>query len=117
MVKLVTLGRGQKVKYYLHVNFKDFLYQTLCVFTQIKDRKHIGQNFHSVARVMPCGGTCGCWGESKALAWVFAMAPNGLSALACLFQLVPYFRHSIQISTTSKNTTSRVRVYGKFLEF
>ena len=30
-----------------------FLYQTLCAFLQIKDRKHIEQNFHSVAAVMP----------------------------------------------------------------
>ena len=27
------------------VNFKDFLYQTVCVFSQIKDRKHIEQSF------------------------------------------------------------------------
>ena len=26
--------------------------QTVCVFSQIKDRKHIEQNFHSVAGVM-----------------------------------------------------------------
>ena len=37
-----------------HVNF-DFLYQTLRVFSQIKDRKHIEQNFHSVAGVVPQG--------------------------------------------------------------
>ena len=35
------------------VNFKDFLYQTLCVFSQIKDTKHIRQDFHSVTWVMP----------------------------------------------------------------
>ena len=39
-----------------------FLYQTLCVFSQIKDRKHIEQNFHSVAKVMREVGTSGCWG-------------------------------------------------------
>ena len=54
---------------------------SLCVFSQIKDRKHIEQNFSSVARVMPRGGTCGCWGESKSLAWGFAMAPIRLRAL------------------------------------
>ena len=42
-----------------------FLYQTLCVFSQIKDRKHIEQNFHSVAKVMSPGGTEGCWGSQK----------------------------------------------------
>ena len=39
-----------------HVNFKDF-YTKLCVFSQIKDRKYIEKNFHSVANVMPGGGT------------------------------------------------------------
>ena len=32
---------------------KIFIPNSLCVFSQIKDRKHIEQNFHSVARVMP----------------------------------------------------------------
>ena len=36
------------------VNFKDF-YGKLCVFSQMKDTKHIRQNFHSVAWVMPQG--------------------------------------------------------------
>ena len=64
-----------------------FLYQTLCVFSQIKDRKHIEQNFHSVARIMPQGGTWGA-GEGvfkKTLVWGFAMAPNRLRALVELF--------------------------------
>ena len=60
---------------------KIFIPNSLCVFSQIKDRKHIEQNFHSVARVMPRGGTYRCWGESKTLAWGFAMAPHRLRAL------------------------------------
>ena len=51
------------------------------MFSQIKDRKHIEQNFHSVAKVMPRGGTAGMLGESKTLAWGFAMAPHRLRAL------------------------------------
>ena len=35
-----------------HVNF-NFLYQTLCMFSHIKDRKHIEQNFHFVAGIIP----------------------------------------------------------------
>ena len=31
------------------VNFKDFLNQTVCVYSQIKDIKHIRRDFHSVA--------------------------------------------------------------------
>ena len=34
------------------VNFKFFLNQTLCVFSQLKDVKHIRQDFHLVAWVM-----------------------------------------------------------------
>ena len=57
----MTLGRGQiSLNFGYHVNFKDFLHPSLCVFSQIKDRKHIEQNFHSLARVMPRGGTWGC---------------------------------------------------------
>ena len=35
------------------VNFKDFLYQTLCVFSQMKDTKHIRRDYHSVPLVKP----------------------------------------------------------------
>ena len=53
------------------------------MFSQIIDRKHIEQNFHSVAKVIPRDGTRWCWGgdESKTLAWGFAMAPHRLRAL------------------------------------
>ena len=61
-------GTGGKVKRSNIINMsisKIFIPNSLCVFSQIKDRKHIEQNFHSVARVMPRGGTCGCWGSQK----------------------------------------------------
>ena len=35
------------------------------MFSQIKDRKHIEQNFHSVVRVMPRVGTWGVLGGGK----------------------------------------------------
>ena len=60
---------------------KIFIPNSLCVFSQIIDRKHIEQNFPSVARVMPRSGTCGCWGESKTLALGFAMASHRLRAV------------------------------------
>ena len=50
-----ALGRGQKVKYHLISITKSFLYQTLCLFSQMKDTKHIRQDFNSVALVMPKG--------------------------------------------------------------
>ena len=57
------LGARSKGQISLTCQFQRFLYQTLCVFSQIKDRKHIEQNFYSVAKVMPRGGTAGCWGS------------------------------------------------------
>ena len=57
------LGARSKGQISLICQFNRFLYQTLCVFSQIKDRSNIEQNFHSVARVMPRGRAWG--GESK----------------------------------------------------
>ena len=68
-VKISTLGqtgdlgvrsKGQiSLNFGYHVNFKD-LYTKLCfVFSQIKDRKHIEHNFHSVAWIMPHGRDLG----------------------------------------------------------
>ena len=48
-----ALGRGQKVK------FQRFLNQTLCVFSQMKDMKHIRRDVQSVAWVMPQGWDLG----------------------------------------------------------
>ena len=42
-----------------------FLFQTLCAFLQIKDRKHIEQNFHFVAGFMPQEWDLGCWVGQK----------------------------------------------------
>ena len=63
------------------MSIRRFLYQTFCAFLQIKDRKHIEQNFHIVAGVMPQGWDCGVLGGSKTLAWVFAMAAHRLRIL------------------------------------
>ena len=54
-------SKGQiSLNFSYHVNF-NCLYQTLHVFSQIKDRKHI-EHFHSVAGIMPQGLDLGCWG-------------------------------------------------------
>ena len=58
-----NLGARSKGQISLSCHFQRFLYQTLCVFSQIKDRKHIELNFYSVAKVMRRGGTAGCWGS------------------------------------------------------
>ena len=54
-VKLMTLGEvkwSNIMKFQLLSQFQRCLYETVCVFSQIKDRKHIERNFHSVAWVM-----------------------------------------------------------------
>ena len=60
-----ALGRDQKVKYHLISTTKSIskiLFQTLCVFSQMKDTKHIRRAFYSVAWVIPRGGTWGYLG-------------------------------------------------------
>ena len=58
---LVTLGpwggakRSNIIKSQSQSQFQRFLNQTLCVFSQLKDIKHIRRDFHSVAWVMPQG--------------------------------------------------------------
>ena len=51
------------IKFQLQSQFHRFLNQTLCVFSQIEDNKHIRRDFHSVAWVMPQGSDLGVpWG-------------------------------------------------------
>ena len=57
------IKRSNIIKFQLQSQFKRFLYQTLCVFSKIKYIKHIEQDFHSVAWVMPKGWDLGCWSQ------------------------------------------------------
>ena len=51
------------IKFQLQSQFQRFLNQTLCVFSQMKDIKHIRRDFHSLAWVMPKGSDLGVpWG-------------------------------------------------------
>ena len=50
---------SQSLNFGKYVIFKKFI-PNLCLFSQIKDRKHIEQHFHSVAGVMPHGWVFGC---------------------------------------------------------
>ena len=49
---------------------------SLCVFSQIKDRKHIEHNFHSVARVMPGVGLVGAGGVKNFSVGICDGAPS-----------------------------------------
>ena len=54
------LGARSKGQISLTCQFQRFLCQNLCMFSQIKDRKHIEQNFHSFVKAMPWGETAEC---------------------------------------------------------
>ena len=55
--------RSNFIKSQSQSQFQRFLNQTLCVFSQIIDIKHIRRDFHSVAWVMPQGWDLGVpWG-------------------------------------------------------
>ena len=58
------LGEGPKGQLTLNLNYK-VNYQTLCVFSQMKDIKHIRQDFHLVPWVMPKGLGLGVLGGQK----------------------------------------------------
>ena len=47
------------------MSISKILYQTLCVFSQMKDTKHIRRNFYSVAWVMPQGWDFGALGVPR----------------------------------------------------
>ena len=61
------LGEWQKranvIKSQLQGQFQRFLNQTLCVFSQMKDIKHLRREFHSVDWVMPHGWDFGVMGS------------------------------------------------------
>ena len=55
--------RSNIIKFQLRSQFQRFLNQTLCVFSQMKDRKHIRRDFHLAAWVMRQGWDLGVpWG-------------------------------------------------------
>ena len=57
------------IKFQLQSQFQRFFNQTLCVFSHMKDIKHIRRDFHLVAWVMPQGSDLGVpwgvWGSKK----------------------------------------------------
>ena len=66
------LGEGPKGQISLNLNYKvnlqRFFNQTLCVFSHMKDIKHIREDFHLGAWVLPRGGT---WGFRGGLGSIF----------------------------------------------
>ena len=68
--------RSNIIKFQLLSQLQIFLNQTLCVFSQMKDIKHIRQDFHSVAWVMPQGSVFGGTGELGVKKKFFEIQPN-----------------------------------------
>ena len=64
---------------------KMFIPDFVCVFSQIKDRKHIEQNVSFCCRCHAAGVGLGVLRGSKTLAWGIAMAPYQLRVIVyCL---------------------------------
>ena len=60
--------RSNMIQFQLQNQFQRLLYQTLCLFSQMKDTKRIRRDFNSVALVMPQGldfGALGVRGGQK----------------------------------------------------
>ena len=57
--------RSNIIQVQLQSQFQRFLYQTLCVFSQTKETKHIRWDFYSVAWIMPKGWDFGSLGVPR----------------------------------------------------
>ena len=57
--------RSNIIYFQLQSQFQRFLYQSLCMFSQTKDTKHIRQDFNSDEWVMPQGWDFGALGVPR----------------------------------------------------
>ena len=64
--------RSNIIKFQLQSQFQRFSYQTLCVFSQMIDTKHIRRDFYSVAWVMPQGWDFWGAGGAKGVKFFFS---------------------------------------------
>ena len=72
------------------MSISKFLYQNLGVFSQMKDRKHIEQNFHSVAKVMPLEGSAGSWGSQNFSVGICDGAPSTARSSNYIYNYISY---------------------------
>ena len=63
----------------------------MCAFLQIKDRKHIEQNFHPVAGFMPQGWDLGCWVGQNLSVGICDGAPSTAHSSLSIFFLIFFF--------------------------
>ena len=74
----MTLGevkRSNIIKFQLPCQFQRFLYQTLCVFSQIKENI-LDRIFILLLGSCPRGGTWGCWGVKNLSVGICDGAPS-----------------------------------------
>ena len=65
------------IKFQLLSQFQRFLNQTLCVFSQMKDIKHIRRDIHLAAWVMPQGWDLGVqWGVAMSKFFFSEIQPD-----------------------------------------
>ena len=57
--------RSNIIKFQLQSQFQRFIYQIVCVVSQLKDRNHIERDFYSVAMIMPQGRNLEMLGDQK----------------------------------------------------
>ena len=72
-------SKGQISFNFNYSQFQRFIYQLLCVFSQMKDTKHIRRDFHSVPWVMPQGWDFGALGVPRGPIFFFQTWSYGLS--------------------------------------
>ena len=72
-------------KFQLQSQFQRFFNQTLCVFSHMKDIKHIRRDFHLVTWVMPQGSDLGVpWGVWGSI--FFFLKFNQIWCMSCLHE-------------------------------
>ena len=83
--------RSNIIKFKLQIQFQIFLNQTLCVFSQMKNIKHIRRDFHSVSWVIPQGWNLGWYRGIGVKIIVSEIQPN----LVCELHEWQVQRHNI----------------------
>ena len=121
-VKLVTFGWGQSsniIKFRLPCQFQRVLYQTLCVFSQTKDTKHIRRDCYIVAWVMSQGWDFGALGVPRGSKKISTMVmwhikSTGMtSRTECKY----YFYPRVKLVTLGRGQKVKYHLHVNFEDF
>ena len=106
--------RSNIIQFQLQSQFQRFLYQTVCVFSQMKDTKHIRRDFYSVAWVMPQGwdlGALGCPGGQKFFFSNMVMWHIKLTGMTSRTECKHHFHHRVKLMTLHLHQRRFRRIY------